>query len=236
MHVLQVHNTYQQAGGEDVVVSSEQALLKKYRHQVSQYFVSNDLINGAFQKIITAFQTPYSPEAKKRFAREIAALGPDIVHVHNTFPLLTPSIYDACREAGVPVVQTLHNYRNICANALLMRNGRPCEDCIGGSPYQAVLHRCYRGSRMGSLAVARMIDVHSRKGTWNTKVDRFIALTEFAKAKFIEAGFRETQIAVKSNFVELSETHMTDPIPRNSALFVGRLSEEKGIHTLLRAW
>lgn len=142
MRILQVHNFYQQAGGEDVVVSNEQALLKKHRHQVSLYSVSNDSIKGLFGKIRTAWQTPYSPGAKERLTNAIAAFGPDVVHVHNFFPLLTPSAYDACRNASVPVVQTLHNYRNICAGSNLMRDGRLCTDCIGGSPYQAALHGC----------------------------------------------------------------------------------------------
>jgi hypothetical protein len=117
-------------------------------------------------------------------AREIAEFAPDVVHVHNFYPLLTPSIYDACREAGVPVVQTLHNYRTVCANGLLMRQGAPCEDCIGGSPWQAVLHGCYRESRPASAALARMIATHRRRRTWQTKVDRFIALSEFSKSRF----------------------------------------------------
>ena len=236
MRILQVHNFYQQAGGEDVVVSNEQALLKKHRHQVSLYSVSNDSIKGLFGKIRTAWQTPYSPGAKERLTNAIAAFGPDVVHVHNFFPLLTPSAYDACRNASVPVVQTLHNYRNICAGSNLMRDGRLCTDCIGGSPYQAALHGCYRDSRVGSLAVARMVDVHRRKGTWQTKVDRFIAMTKFAKAMFVRANFPETRITVKPNFVEYPITDVDAPTFRTGALFVGRLSMEKGIHTLLGAW
>lgn len=125
---------------------------------------------------------------------------PDIVHAHNFFPLLTPSIYDACIEAGVPVTQTLHNYRTICPGALLMRNGKICESCVVGSPYRAMLHRCCRGSIPGSWAVARMAAYHRKRKTWQTKVDRFIALTEFAKRKFVEAGSPEGKIVVKPNF------------------------------------
>ena len=134
MRVLQVHNFYRQAGGEDVVVANERALLMDHGHEARLWAVSNDAIKGVWRKFHTAWQAPHSPGAKARFTREIAVFAPDVVHVHNFFPLLTPAVYDSCREAGVPVVQTLHNYRTICAGAMLMRNGRPCEDCIGASP------------------------------------------------------------------------------------------------------
>ncbi|MEE8528448.1 MAG: glycosyltransferase, partial [Gammaproteobacteria bacterium] len=147
MRILQVHNAYQQAGGEDAVVEQEGALLAGRGHDVRLWSVSNDEIGGAWAKLRTAWQVPYSQGARRQLGRVIADFAPDVVHVHNFFPLITPSVYDACRDAGVPVVQTLHNYRTICAGALLLRNGRPCEDCIGGSPYQGALHGCYRGSR-----------------------------------------------------------------------------------------
>ena len=235
MRILQVHNAYQQAGGEDAVVANEGTLLTGHGHEVRLWSVSNDEIQGLWAQLRTAWQVPYSHTARRRVAAAIAGFVPDVVHVHNFFPLITPSVYDACRDAGVPVVQTLHNYRTICAGALLLRNGRPCEDCIGGSPYQGALHGCYRGSRLGSLAVAHMIARHRRHGTWRTKVDRFIALTEFAKAKFIEAGFPADKIAVKPNFVEDTGPQEAET-ERNGALYVGRLSPEKGIGTLLTAW
>ncbi len=235
MRILQVHNTYQQAGGEDAVVANEGALLSANGHDVRPWSVDNAAITGPWAQLRTAWQVPYSHDARRELAGVIADFGPDVVHVHNFFPLITPSVYDACRDAGVPVVQTLHNYRTICAGALLVRSGRPCEDCIGGSPYQGALHGCYRGSRLGSLAVARMIARHRGQGTWRTKVDRFIALTEFAKAKFVEAGFPAEKIAVKPNFVEDARPQEAETA-RNGALFVGRLSPEKGIGTLLTAW
>ena len=235
MRILQAHNAYQKAGGEDAVVANEGALLTGRGHQVRLWSVDNAAITGPWAKLRTAWQVPYSHTARRRVAAAIAEFAPDVVHVHNFFPLLTPSVYDACRDAGVPVVQTLHNYRTVCAGALLLRNGRPCEDCIGGSPYQGALHGCYRGSRPGSFAVARMIDRHREQGTWRTKVDRFIALTEFAKAKFIEAGFPADKIAVKPNFVD-DQGARPPEADRHGALFVGRLSPEKGIGTLLTAW
>ncbi len=235
MRVLQVHNTYQQVGGEDVVVHCERSLLAASAHEVHLYSVSNDAIAGLWAKARTAWYAPYSERAKERLAADIAVFRPDVVHMHNLFPLITPAAYDACRNASVPVVQTLHNYRLICPGALLMHDGRPYEACIG-SPYRAVLHRCYRGSLLGSLAVARMVDIHRKRGTWRTKVDRFIALTEFGKIKFVEAGFPADRIAIKPNFVIDLKAKPGDGGARRGALFVGRLSREKGILTLLKAW
>jgi glycosyltransferase involved in cell wall biosynthesis len=234
MRVLIIHNHYQQAGGEDSVVANERAMLENYGHETHLWSVSNDVIAGMWSKIAAAVRTPYSRVARDAAAQLIAEFRPTVAHVHNFFPLLSPSIYDACRAGGVAVVQTLHNYRTICAGALLTRDGRPCEDCIGGSPYQAVLHGCYRGSHIGSLAVARMVDTHRRRGTWTHKVDRFIALTPFAKSKFVAAGFSADRIAVKPNFAE--DRPAGACAGRAGALFVGRLSAEKGVDTLLRAW
>ena len=234
IRILIVHNRYQYAGGEETVVANEHALLAGRGWQTRLWSVSNDEIVSAWSKLAAALRVSYSRAARDDLARIIAEFAPAVVHVHNFFPLLSPSIYDACRAAGVAVVQTLHNFRTICAGALLTRDGHPCEDCIGASPYQAVLHGCYRGSRIGSLAVARMIDVHQRRGTWSQKVDRFIALSAFAKSKLVAAGFPADRITVKPNFAE--DRPVSGCSARAGALFAGRLSPEKGIGTLLRAW
>ena len=218
------------------MVARETALLRNYGHDVHLHMVSNDTIQGFWAGVVTGWRASYSTLGKQETSKILTKFQPDIVHVHNFFPLLTPSIYDACRETKIPVVQTLHNFRTICAGALLMRNGKPCEDCIKRTPYLGALHGCYRNSRLGSLAVARMIDVHRRRGTWSEKVDRFIALTEFSKKKFEEAGFPAERIVVKPNFIEKTNEEAVDRKKRNGALFVGRLSEEKGLQTLLKAW
>ena len=231
LRILQVHNTYQQAGGEDVVVENERELLTAHGHEVFQEMVHNDAIRGLAGKIAVAWRTPYSPAGRRRILAAIERHQPDVMHVHNFFPQLTPAIYDASTEAGIPAVQTLHNYRTICADAMLLRDGRPCEDCVGHSPYRSVLHKCYRDSRLGTLAVARMI-AQSRP-IWHTKVSRLIALTKFARHKFIEAGLPAERITVKPNFAP----DPGDGFPnRSGALFVGRLSAEKGVETLLTAW
>ena len=235
MKVLNLHNFYKIPGGEDVVVQQEKALLEANGHEVALLKADNDEITGAFSQAMTALGTIYSLSSKKQIQAKIAEFRPDLVHVHNFFPLLSPSVYDACREAGVPVVQTLHNYRLFCLNAFFYRNDRVCEDCLGKFvPLPGIVHSCYRGSRLGSATVAGMLTVHRTKGTWQKRVDRYIALTEFARNKFVEGGLPANKISVKPNFV------YPDPQPGQGrggyALFVGRLSPEKGVDTLLKAW
>ena len=237
MRVLLVHNEYIQPGGEDVVATAEGALLESYGHEVRRFIVSNRGIDRLSDKLITAWQAPYSSRSRRRMDVRIFDFKPDLVHVHNFFPILTPSIYDACADARVPVVQTLHNYRLICPQALLLRNGKPCEKCVTGSAYHAVLYGCYRGSRLVSLVPARMVSINRRRGTWRGKVTRYIALTRFAKEKFIAGGLPADRIAVKPNFV-VDPAAQREPgaLRREGALFVGRLSVEKGVETLLQAW
>lgn len=237
MKILIVHNSYQQEGGEDIVQNNEAELLSSNGHTVNVLTVSNNVIEGRWSKLQTAFQTTYSLQGKKRVAQAILTHKPDVVHVHNFFPLLSPSIFEACQEAAVPSILTLHNFRILCAGALLLREGKICEDCINGTPFSAVLHGCYRGSRLGTLAVARMINFHMRKGTWEKHVDRFIALTEFGKNKFIEAGLPAKKICVKPNFSVAPSTHNHGAQKKlKGGLYIGRLSKEKGIHTMLEAW
>ena len=239
MKILLVHNRYRQAGGEDNVVAGEARLLAENGHDVECWSVDNkDLPAGLMGKINAALTTSYSSASRAIARDKLRHFRPDVVHVHNFFPQISPSIYDACLDEGVPVVQTLHNYRLICPGATLMRQGKICEQCLTGSPYQAAWYGCYRGSKLGSLVVAHMVAQHRKQGTWQHKVNRFIALTEFAKSKFIEAGFPAEKIAVKANFVHdpMQESPRHSPVAPGFALFVGRLSEEKGIKTLLKAW
>jgi glycosyltransferase involved in cell wall biosynthesis len=235
MRVLVLHNRYQQAGGEDVVVQAERELLVRHRHDVELFEADNTEIAGLGDRMRAALGTVYSLGTRKRVAARITSFQPDLVHTHNFFPLLSPSVYYACHEASVPVVQTLHNYRLICPNAQLLRDGNICEDCLGKSvPWPGVVHACYRGSRMGTAAVAMMISVHRRMGTWANVVDEFVALTDFSRNKLIEGGLPAEKITVKPNFV-------ADPGSAGNgrggiALFIGRLSAEKGVTTLLSAW
>lgn len=232
LRVLVVHNAYQQRGGEDSVVDAEIELLQRRGHAVELFSRHNDELAQTGQ-IAAAVQTIWSVRTVTDLARKIAAFRPDVIHVHNTFPLISPSLYAAAVRAGVPVVQTLHNFRLLCPQGMLLRDGRVCEDCLGKLPWRGVIHRCYRGSAPQSAVLASMIGVHRAIGTYRNKVSRYIALTEFSRAKFIAGGLGGEQISVKPNFVDL-------PVPENErqrsgALFVGRLSLEKGTRVLARA-
>ena len=236
MNILFVHNEYKQSGGEDTVLQSEISLLRQKKHQINFVNQQNNHIQSFLDKIKVFRRVTYSHKYRRWMNLQINYFKPDIIHIHNFFPLLTPAIYDACIGAGIPVVQTLHNYRTICPGALLMCDGKICEKCVTGSPYQAILHRCYRNSIPGSWAVARMVAYHRKRQTWQNKIDCFIALTRFAKDKFIEAGLPAEKIIVKPNFCEVPYLENKKFKKRKGALFVGRLSREKGIRTMLNAW
>jgi len=232
--ILIVHNHYRQPGGEDAAVGSELDLLESHGHSVRIFSVSSSNIRKIWAKIKAGWNAPYSDSSRKKLMVVLHDFKPDIVHVHNFFPILTPSVFDACTTTGIPVIHTLHNYRLICPNGLLMREGNICDECITGSVYNSVLHGCYRNSRLATCAVARMIDTFRKKEACLQKVDRFIALTEFSKRIFIKAGFPENKMAVKPNFVK--KMSMVNTMERKGAMFVGRLSPEKGISTLVSAW
>ncbi|GAA4649930.1 glycosyltransferase [Kistimonas scapharcae] len=232
-----VHNKYQVHGGEDVVFENEKHLLTLNSFSVSEYVVSNTSISGFFDQVNALRGVKFSKKQKRFLSEKISLINPCLIHAHNIFPLLTPSIFHACQDTGVPVVYTLHNYRNLCPTATLMIDGKICERSLEASSWWTVPKRVYRNSLIGTAALAYMVEYHKRKRTWQTHVDRYIALTEFAKAKFIAGGFPADKISVKPNFIE-------DPHKANKkidkkggyAVFVGRLSEEKGLTTLLDAW
>jgi glycosyltransferase involved in cell wall biosynthesis len=234
MRVLLAHNAYQQRGGEDFAVEREIELLRERRHQISTVFVSNDDISNMSRARLAA-DTLWSSSSKRSLKERLQSERPDVVHFHNILPLISPAAYYAAHSEGVPVVQTLHNYRLLCPNALFFRDGGACEDCLGKPvPWPGVVHACYRESSAASGVVAGMLTVHRFLKTWTEKVDVYIALTEFARRKFIEGGIPAEKVAVKPNFVN------PDPGPGEGkggyALYVGRLSEEKGVGTMLRAW
>jgi glycosyltransferase involved in cell wall biosynthesis len=235
--VLLVHNRYRQGApaGEDNAFDQEVEMLRDAGLDVQTYLRSNDEVqeSNAFAAAATAFGMTHSRRTVRDLKSIIERFRPDVAHFHNTFPLITASGYVACREAGVPVVQTLHNYRIVCAESTLYRDGATCNLCSPSSHFNAIKHRCYRSS-IGSFFVARMLEKQWRSGVFITQVDRYIALTEFAARRFATAGIARERISVKPNFTRYV------PEPGDGAggyvLFAGKLLAQKGLGTLLKAW
>jgi hypothetical protein len=179
MKILLIHNFYQQAGGEDVVFRAEKELLLQKGNEIIEYTDHNERIKKSHPLTVLR-DTLWSPHSYRKIKELLVHFQPEVVHCHNTFPLISPSVYDACAAQGIPVVQTLHNYRLFCLNALLFRQGKVCEDCLGKAfAYPGVVHGCYRESRAQSAVVAMMLCAHRLVKTWQKKVSRYIALTEF---------------------------------------------------------
>ncbi len=236
MRVLIVHNKYREPGGEERVVAAETRLLRQNGIDVEELCFDSATIRGPIESLKAAYHLPFSKASFESVKAACKVFQPDIVHVHNFFPLATPAVFAAAREFGAKTVFSLHNYRILCANGLLAREGRPCELCVASGPRHAVKYRCYQDSLLGSMAMARMISIHRNQGTWHNQVDKFIALTEFSKTRYAKAGLPVERFAVKSNFLfDIGEKPAAPRgvIPR--LVFVGRLSPEKGISTLLKA-
>ncbi|MBZ5523543.1 MAG: glycosyltransferase [Acidobacteriia bacterium] len=234
MKILMLHNRYLLPGGEEQSTAADVALLAEYGHQVQLLEQDNRDIERLGRTRI-ALGTIWAPDSFRRIREKLRAETFDILHVQNFFPLWSPSVYYAASRCGVPVVQTLHNYRLLCVNSVFFRDNHACEDCLGRAvPWPGVLHGCYRNSRAASAAVAGMIGVHKLMGTWSNKVQVYVAVSEFAREKYIAGGLPADRIVVRPNFLH------PPPEPGEGgggyALFVGRLSPEKGIATLLEAW
>ena len=233
MRVLAVHNRYLQPGGEDQVFAAECALLEDRGHEVIRFTRSNEAVADLGDLALlgsTLWNRRAYGELRGLFRRHRT----QVVHLHNTLPLVSPSAYYAAAAEGVAVVQTLHNYRLSCPNGLFFRGGRVCEDCVGRRwTWPSVVHRCYRNDHAATAAVTAMLGMHRAFGTWTRRVNVYVALTRFSKQKFVEAGLPADKLVVKPNFV------FPDPGPGRGeggyVLFVGRLSAEKGIGTLLKA-
>lgn len=234
MKILLVHNYYQQEGGEDRSFEAEATVLEEQGHQVIRYTANNDTIpnrNG----LALAMQTIWNHSAYREVRAIIQGERPDLVHCQNTFPLISPSIYYAAKAERLPVIQNLSNYRLFCANGIFYRKGRVCEACLGKKiAWPGMLHACYRQSYRATAVASLMVAIHRSLKTWHNKIDLYITYTEFARRKFIEGGLPAESIVVKPRFV----THdpQVEHEQQHYALFVGRLSNEKGIHTLLQAW
>ena len=233
LRILVAHCAYQLYGGEDSVVEAEVTMLREQGHEVRLLLMRNDDI-GQMPAWAVARDTIWSQEARRRLREATSGWRPDVLHVHNTLLLLSPSIFWEARQQGIPVVQTLHNFRQGCLSATFLRNGKVCEDCLGHAPWAGVRHGCYRDSKAQSLVLATSLMTHRWLGTYQTQVDRFIALTHFAREKFIGLGLPAERLHVKPNFVPWCAAPPQQG--RQGGLYVGRLSVEKGIDVLLKAW
>jgi len=236
MRVLVLHNQYQYRGGEDTVFVSEIELLRKYGNSVRSLVFSNDSIVEISGKMKYGIRSFYNSKSAKLLEKEIRRFSPEIIHVHNFFPIASPSVFFIANRFKIPVILTLHNYRLLCPNAMFFRNGVVCEKCIDKTfPIDGVVNGCYRNSKIQTFSLATMVWVHKLAGTWNKRIDKFIVLTKFAKNKFINSSLTlpNSKICIKSNFVS-DNGFVFDK--ENYFLFVGRLSEEKGIDILMNAF
>jgi len=235
--VVQVHTRYRQSGGEDQVVAAERLLLEEAGIEVEQVLFDNAELRESRSlagDVRLAMSTIWSRSAERRVRAVLAARQPQVMHVHNTFAAASPSVYAAASAHGVPVVQTLHNYRFVCPSATAFRDGHACTDCVGRRvPWPGVVHACVRGSRAQSAVATTTLVVHRALGTFDRGIDTYVALTSFQRQLLIDGGLPAERIRVVPNFLEPDLGAGSGP--RAGVLFVGRLAEEKGIATLLRA-
>ncbi|MFI6091304.1 glycosyltransferase [Streptomyces sp. NPDC051218] len=237
MHVLVVHNRYASAqpSGENKVVDQEVALLRAAGHRVEVFERRSDDIAARSlpSKAAVPLLVPWNPAVRKELTARLRAERPDVVHVHNVFPLLSPAVLAACADAGVPAVATLHNYTQVCPPGTLQRDGRPCTECVGAAaPLPAVRHGCYRGSRLATVPLALSLSVNRRR--WWSGVERFFCISAAQRDVLVGSGMPAERLAVKHNFVPEPE------IRREGAgehlLYLGRLAEAKGVRVLMAAW
>jgi len=237
MRILIVHNHYQQPGGEDANAKDEFSLLRDFGEDVHFYERSNTELNedSYFKKLRLLSSMGWSRDSYQDMRAVLKKIRPDVVHFHNIFYVLTPSVFQACKDEGIPVVQSLHNFRLLCSNALLFRNNAICEECIEKKDLnRGIYHRCYKKSRLLTAVVVRMLKHHWQKGTWVNMVDRYIMASEFGRQKHIVAGIPKEKISIKPHVVHPDLPKFNQD--KGYALYVGRLSEEKGVHILLEAW
>ncbi|MFD2418476.1 glycosyltransferase [Amycolatopsis pigmentata] len=236
MKVLVVHNRYrsEQPSGENNVVDQEVALLAGAGHEVGVFERrSDDIATMSLpRKATVPLRVPWNARARADLTARLHRDRPDVVHIHNTFPLLSPSVLAACTDVGVPAVATLHNYTQICPPGTLYRDGRICGECAGSHPIPAVRHGCYRGSALATVPMAVGLAVNRRR--WWSGITRFFCISGAQREILVQGGMPAEKMIVKHNFV-------ADPGTRRHGtgehvLFLGRLTEEKGVRLLMTAW
>lgn len=240
MKILLLHNFYgsEAPSGENVVFEAEKTLLEQRGHQVRLFTRHSDEIRGkgAAGTLAGALSTPWNPFSARALAQEVAEFRPDVVHAHNTFPLLSPAVFHAVGKRAATVL-TLHNYRLLCPAGIPMRDGQVCTECITQQSVQPALrHGCYRGSRVATVPLALNVALHRRLGTWQHKVDAFVALSDFQCRLMVEGGLPAGKMHVKPNFYAGQPGVVPLDTRTGQVVFVGRLGREKGIHTLIEAW
>ncbi|WP_238354764.1 glycosyltransferase [Kribbella sandramycini] len=233
-----LHNRYRsgQPSGENTVVAQTVDLLGNSGHEIDLYARNSDDIAamGRKDRALLPFRSVWSYSAERDLTQLLQANRPDVVHVHNTFPLFSPSVLRAAAKLGLPIVATLHNFRLMCANAVLQRDGRPCDSCVGKLPLAAVRHSCYRESRVQTLPLATSIGVHNSLHTWQRYVTTLIAPSEFVRERYVAHGYDADRIVVKPHAVPHDGQVRSGP--GEAVVFLGRLVEDKGFADLLRAW
>ena len=232
MKILVAHNRYHYRGGEDTVVDAEVNLLRRHGHEVLIYSRDNRELKSMCRSE-AALSVLWSRQTVCDIRSIQKEFQPDLIHAHNTFPLISPSLYAVAHALHIPVVQTLHNFRLLCPQAMLLRDGASCEACVGHWPWRALVHRCYRNSLTQTAMTTAMIATHRLRGTWVREVSRYIVLNQLCRDKFVQGGLPFDRMRIKPNFVE--SQGKPDWADRSGGLFIGRLSPEKGLHTLAQA-
>lgn len=213
------------------MVRDEFDLLREHGHEVKQLMFANP--DDPIRSAMSIGAAPWNPRSRNTVRSNVDEFKPDVIHVHNTWFAGSPAVIAAGQT--VPLVMTLHNYRLICANALLFRSGRPCIDCVGNGPWRGVAHRCYRGQIGSSFVSASTISLNRALGTW-AHVDRFVTVTDFSRSIHVEGGLPKEKMAIRPNFAPDPGDRPAPPSSSDYVLIAGRLSREKGLDVAIRAW
>lgn len=232
LRILQVHNIFIGKTGEETVIEEERALLEKNGHSVIQFFKNNSEISQS--GVANKARIYTNLKNSKAIGKELSALidreKPDVCHVHNTFPIITPIVYEVCNKKGIPVIKTLHNYKMVCTNSLMFRNGQVCDVCLNKPFYNSIKYKCYRDSYLATAVQASVLQHHRNTGTWSERVDAYFCLTDFQKGLLVSGGLPAEKMFVKPNFIKEADSKISY---EDFFLFVGKVDDYKGLQDLL---